>query len=69
MKNNKYLENKIGLVEAMVAGHCMGITYVARGNKDYAYTYEAGAKVREMIRKEITEVFRHGYKLGKSAKV
>jgi len=67
MKNNKYLENKIGLVNATIAGHCIGLSFVAqeKGAKDFFYSYEQGVRVRETIEKDLTMLYRYAYNQGK----
>lgn len=70
-KQTKYLENKIGMIKMGVIGHAIGICAVAnefhKQGKDYFYNYEAGKSIREMIEKEVAEVYRHGFKLGRAS--
>lgn len=64
----KYLQNKIGLVHAAVTGHSIGISLVAKTNPEFHYNYDSGEKLRNLIEKDMRQLFRYAYNLGKKSK-
>lgn len=63
-KKAKYLDNKLGLINAMISGHCIGIVYVAKMYGE-DYHYDKGEKLREYIEKEVRNIFNYGRKFSK----
>lgn len=65
-KIENYLQDKIGLINASIAGHSAGVSYSAKvfGR---TYHYDDGEHVRQMIDKDIRKIFKYAYKLGKKS--
>jgi hypothetical protein len=63
MQNNKYLENKLGLIQASIAGHCIGVSFVIKEGGDYHY--DMGEKIRLQIEKDIRQLYRYAYNQGR----
>lgn len=64
MKDPKeYIEEKIGMILATVAGHAIGVSFTAMQGKEYHYNH--GNRIREMIRRDVLNIFHHGIKIGR----
>ena len=64
-----YLQNKIGLVNAMIAGHCIGLTFIAqeKGAKGFDYHYDMGEKVRKQVEKDMQDLYRYAFNQGRKS--
>lgn len=63
--DEKYLSNKIGLIQAGIAGMAIGSNFLGLEGKEWHYDY--GVKSRQLIEKEIREIYRYAYKKGKKS--
>lgn len=59
-----YIQHTLGMINAMIAGHCIGITFSA---KEYGteYHYDIGEKLRQQIEKDIRKLYKYAKKQGK----
>lgn len=66
-KKEEYLQSKIGLINATIAGTIIG-AQMSLKSFGREYHYDDGIRMRKIIEKDIRNIFAYGYKMGKQKK-
>ncbi|MES2408781.1 MAG: hypothetical protein V4509_00590 [Patescibacteria group bacterium] len=66
VKQNNKLAHDIAVVQAMIAGHCIGVSFNAKVNGT-SYHYDHGNELRKVVDHDIRKIFNYAYNLGKKS--